>query len=315
MDFNRNNNELRGYGCNTKINNKQINRFRKFYFYTKVFMLPIKVVSKFFNSLKYYYIKIISYLILKNSSAHIKFGISGYNLTNYDSSLLQKFNKTLAKENIFFSHNSLKSFFYFQKIKEYLKINSNSKIEKLKAIEIGAGLFNFGYIISKNVKELNYVVIDLAEMINSAVYEIMDFYEPDFEIFLPNEIDEYYNSNSKRKVLFITPDLINKIKPGFDLFINHESFAEMNIDVVNDYLKNIKKLLRKKAYVFLVNRYCRIQATKKHDLENLNLESITTFLDYKLDFSYPIIFEIDSFRQKIPGQNNNPNILYIGQVK
>ena len=85
LDFNRNNNELRGYGCNTKINNKQINRFRKFYFYTKVFMLPIKVVSKFFNSLKYYYIKIISYLILKNSSAHIKFGISGYTLTNYDS--------------------------------------------------------------------------------------------------------------------------------------------------------------------------------------------------------------------------------------
>lgn len=314
-DFGENSSDLRGYGLNNLISDRKIEIFRKFFKFSNIISVPSVLVTKAFRSIRMKYISFISYLILKDTSAHEKFGISSYKLNCYDVSLLEEYKDFFDQHRVCYSHNTLKAFFYFKKICKYLNISPPEKIQQLDVLEIGAGLFNFGYIITKSTKNFNYVIVDLPDMIISSVSEIMKHYEPDFEIYLPNEIDAFYKSESNRKVLFVTPDQIDKIQPSFDLFVNHESFSEMDISIVNDYLNRVSSLLRKGAYVFIVNRHSRVQAITGPELENISIDNITSFSDYDLDFSSPIVYEIDSFRQKLPGQNMNPNILYIGCIK
>jgi len=314
-DFGENGGHLRGYGLNNLISDRKIEIFRKFFKFSYIIFVPSLLVTKAFRSIRMKYISIISYLILKDTTAHVKFGISSNNLNCYDVSLLKEYKDFFAQHRIYYSHNTLKTFFYFKKISKYLNIFPPEKIQQLDVLEIGAGLFNFGYIITKSTKNFNYVVVDLPEMIISSVSEIMNHYEPDFEIYLPNEIDAFYKSENNRKVLFVTPDQIDKIQPSFDLFVNHESFAEMDISIVNDYLNRVSSLLRKGAYIFIVNRHSRVQAITGSELENISIDNITSFSDYDLEFSSPIVYEIDSFRQKLPGLNTKPNILYIGCIK
>ena len=161
----------------------------------------------------------------------------------------------------------------------------------------------------------------MPELIQTVVRQIENEYKrtSDYEIFLPNEINSFIESKSDRKVLFITPNQIDNTKKlgiKFDLFINHESFAEMGIKTVNTYLRKVANLMSSGALLFIINRESRPQAVTPNDFKNLNsLGQLTAFENYELDFADTVIKEIEPFRSRTPNHWHIPNILYIGKVK
>ena len=82
--------------------------------------------------------------------------------------------------------------------------------------------------------------------------------------------------------------------------------------------KRFKKILfeYKPICIFnLVNRQSRPQARSYDDFRKLELNDITSFEEYNLDFCNVIIKENDRFRAKIPRFQRNPNVFFIGKVK
>ena len=156
-------------------------------------------------------------------------------------------------------------------------------------------------------------------MIASAHLEITENYIPhssgNYEVFLPNEISDFKSSDSNRKILFIeagSRDDIRSLGMTFDLCINHESFAEMDIDTVNGYLTLMTSVTRPGGYINLVNRFARLQ-TSENQTKFVSLENITCFSDYNLSGFLEKFRTLDHFRDKIPKQREDPNVFYIGQ--
>ena len=313
-DFRNSNSNLRGYGL-SRIGEKK----RKLYVnLIKFYDFTISKVPNFGKIFRNYYIKILSFLIFnRDSQAGSKYGFSDYNFKIYDKSYFNEFLNKYQKYGIGFSHNSFKSFVYLSLLKSNLSLSKN-----LKIFEIGAGVFNFGHLMSYDLEKFEYVMCDLPEMILKCHQEITETYIPkcdgNYEVFLPNEQKEFKESSYERKVLFITPDQLYNDDLGdqriFDLFINHESFSEMRIEEVNKYLSYVSKLMKKNAIINLVNRHSRIQALTYQDFCNLNLKEITSFDDYDLSFCKVLKKEIDIFRSRIGGQQSLPNIFYLGEV-
>lgn len=312
-DFQSNNSHLRGYGL-ASIPNRRIALFRKV---SRFISLPLKFFSSVSNRMNDKIDSFLSWLILGDKFAAKKYGFTRYNLSIYDKKDLVDFEKKYQKHNIGFSHNTFKSFSYLKRFEETLELKKN-----LSVFEIGAGVFNFGHLLSLQLSDFEYVVCDLPEMISSAFREINESYIPncggDYEVFLPTEIEEFEKSSSNRKILFITPEQLKSNCLGdqrrFDLFVNHESFSEMNIDVVNSYLSYLPRLMKKDSVVFLVNMHTRPQANNYKQFKELELKDITCFSQYQLDFCSVVIKKLDVFRAAIYGQQTKPNVFYIGKI-
>ena len=312
-DFQSTETSLRGYGLSA-ISKKRIAFFRKFSRYMALPWRALQLVSSRMIKITN---KSLSWLFLGDKGAARKYGYSDYTVSDYDKDDLAEFEHRYEKYNIGFSHNTFKSFSYLKRLEQNVELES-----KLSIFEVGAGVFNFGHLLSLKLSQFEYVICDLPEMIATAFKEINEHYIPNcsgnYEVFLPTEIDEFDKSGSSRRILFITPEQLKSCCLGndkrFDLFINHESFAEMSIDVVNSYLGYLPKLMKRGSCVFLVNRHTRPQAKTYEQLKGLSLQDVTCFSDYNLDFCNDILKEIDMFRAKIHLLQRLPNVLYIGET-
>ena len=312
-DFQSTETSLRGYGLST-ISNTRIAFFRQF---SRYMALPWRALRLVSNRMIGITDKSLSRLFLGDKRAAKKYGYSHYRISDYDKDDLADFQHRYGMYNIGFSHNTFKSFSYLKRLEQNVELES-----KLSIFEVGAGVFNFGHLLSLQLSQLEYVICDLPEMIASAFRQINEHYIPkcsgNYEVFLPTEVDEFYKSRSSRRILFITPEQLKSGCLGndkrFDLFINHESFAEMTIDVVNSYLGYLPKLMKRGSFVYLVNRHTRPQAKTYEQFKGLSLQEITCFSDYNLDFCTEILKETDMFRSKLDGQQMLPNVLYIGEI-
>lgn len=319
-DFqNTSNSSLRGYGLNVyPIANRKL-----YLALRKIIRLPFRIIHKIDriiykieSILLRYILRFFSFISFKrNANAAEQFGFNDYETSIYDQNLMREFEDVYQPHGISFSHNTLKSFSYLKRLEEYLPPKQEEN--NLNILEIGAGVFNFGHLLSLRLRSFKYVICDLPEMISSAYFEITEKYikyaDGDYDVFLPSEIELFKQSKSKRKILFLNPDQLSQIVNLdilFDLFINHESFAEMNIETVNDYLASVEKVMRNGAIVNIVNRYSRLQTDGSDDLSEM-----TSFFDYNLQFCNSVVEEVDSFRQRVPKQNQNLNVFYIGEVK
>jgi putative sugar O-methyltransferase len=313
-DFKSEKKSYRSYAISI-ISQKKINLYLSI---SRFIKLTFKCVDYVLEKIKFILLKSLDWMIFKsnlNTTSRHDWEICPMDI--YCKKKLNYFFLKYSKYNITFSHNTFKAFSYMLKLKEYVKLNKNIKI-----LEIGAGLFNFGHLLTYELKKFNYIICDLPEVIIAAHQQITDIYLPickgKYDVFLPNEINLFYESNNDRKILFITPKQLNKDimrqDTKFDLFINHESFSEMNICTVNKYLKQVKFLMKKGAIINLVNRHSRVQATTYEEYKLSNLKNITCFDDYELNFCNTILKEVDKFRSTIPILNKDPNVFFIGKV-
>lgn len=306
----------RGYGINTSVS---LVRIKNYLNVRNLFEFPSRIFTKLTNIsdkvLKRFEV-FLSFVILGSSDNHIKFCLD-YGLKNYDPKLLEDFSN-FTENKILYSHNSLKSFDYLTRLDMEIGLVEQFENKTLNVFEIGAGVFNFGALLSLKVRKLNYVICDLPEMIEAskASIEDLNLIGMDIEYFNSHQVEEYLLSDKNKKVIFFEPDeidSIDKLSINFDLFVNHESFSEMNIDIVNNYLIYVQQYLAKEGIVFLVNRHSRIQLLDLSKLRDVN--QITSFSDYKLDFCEAILITIDQFRNRIPAFRLTPNVVYIGKSK
>tara|TARA_B100001989_G_scaffold118758_1_gene83696 strand:+ start:426 stop:1475 length:1050 start_codon:yes stop_codon:yes gene_type:complete len=286
---------------------KAINKYLTFY------SLTLKVLNLGSYKFKRISEKILKLLFFKNwnfDSNH-NYGFEYGNLKEKyfkkNSKDLLLYEKIFKKINWIYSYTSFKSFCYFAKFKDYIDIK---EINNKTILEIGSGLCNFFTILDTQLESYTYICLDIPEMIPAAYKCVCETKNSkDIDIFLPNQVSQAVNSNADKKLIFITPDQLKDCGYSFDLLINHESFAEMNINIVNSYLKTFKKLANKDAILFLVNRLARQTNREDH-----KFETYTFFEDYDIKDVSIIYKEIDEFRALIHGWENQENIFYIGRI-
>lgn len=303
----------RGYSHNYKANlNKQIDGYRKWVFNV------IVLINRFF----YLFDFIQRHLTFRTHQlgSWFFFGDRHFSgkigLTRYHEKIYREFNQKSGQYDAFmemcdqkgwsFSHNSFKSFSYFKEVYPYLKMD-----EPLNVIEVGSGMFNFGLILTAHLQKCTYVCVDLPNVILSSFASLKRNVGGSLDLYLPHEIDLFLKSDADKKVIYLLPSQIDALSIQYDLFVNHESFSEMNIHVVNDYLSAISPKVKTGGVCFLVNRYHRIQ--KVRDFQNISFADFTDFTDYNLKSFREIKRIIEPFRQFFPKQNQLPNVLYIGR--
>ena len=296
----------RRYGVNRDLKNKKIRLFINTYilvvnFLRKINKLLLRIISR-----------ILSIIIFGKKNI-----VDNYRL-NYPIDIQKKYFDKYPKskylyENIFnrlqwfYSINSFKSFAFFYRFNQFINLND---LENSNILEIGSGLCNFCMILTSQLESFSYICLDIPEMIPNGYYSIYkNCSDNNIELFLPQEIKKFFKSKCKKKILFILPSQIKSIDLRIKLFVNHESFAEMDISTVNKYLKEIKSKLDKNSFVFLVNRIARQNAHSN----NLSFDTYTLFSDYNLDGLNTVVKEIDSYRDLFKGREIRENLFYIGK--
>lgn len=183
---------------------------------------------------------------------------------NYLSYKFLKKNKTLNQYIEFtdelgldiYNANQIKSFHISK------KINFFSKLDNSNIVEIGAGFGGqcISLCVLNNVKK--YLIIDLDEMINFSFKMIGDYLKDynlvDCRAILDNTSIENLLLNNDKTIFFITPDLfienIELFLNNFEVGINVDSFQEMTLDQVNDYISYMSKLIKPNGIFLNINR-------------------------------------------------------------
>ena len=304
---------LRDYSINREHDFSRVSRFYKFAkkinFLSRNWIRVSNVFLNIINGVEKFYVSILSQLILGDSKASQRYSFDIYPLEAYEEhqkqvNIVSDYESYNSKNNIFFSHNNYKSYTYFHTLKKFINLEN---LESKNILEIGSGLFNFGTIVSKNLDHFSYYCIDLPDVALRGYLSAKENVDEDVELFLPHQLDAFKKSLSKKKVIFLIPSQLDNLDINIDFFINHESFSEMNIETVNDYLSKIKMRMTEGSHIFLVNRFSRLQS---HSAKSFDY---TNFLDYELDGFYKICFEVEKFRSFLPVQKDFPNVIFIGQ--
>ena len=136
---------------------------------------------------------------------------------------------------------------YFHEIKKIIKDNDI-------CLDVGSGSGLLQFIIHQNKKTTN-IFIDIPESIQSSIALCFTLF-PDSKIILPNEINgEEYLNIKDYDFIFLFPNQKHLIKNySVDFCVNTQSFMEMDIDEVNDYIKYFNNILKTESYCFISNR-------------------------------------------------------------
>lgn len=135
--------------------------------------------------------------------------------------------------------------YHFKKIMRFVENEKKS----IKYLEIGPGAGILAGLFLKNSRVDNLTLIDLPENIPYAWLQLKANF-PDLDISLPTDSI----MPNRPKVQFYTPDDILQIKPGFNVIVNTESFAEMAKDSIQCYFSFIRDAADVDSIFYCCNR-------------------------------------------------------------
>ncbi len=306
---------LRDYSINREYDFESVTKFynlsTKIKILSKIWVRVSNILLSSIYRFERFITSIISKIIFRDFKASQKYSFDVYPLEAYEEHQNQvdirtSYENYNSENNIFFSHNNYKSFTYFHTLKKYIDLKD---LESKNILEIGSGLFNFGTILSKNLDQFSYYCIDLPDVALRGYLSAKENIDEDVELFLPHQLEDFNMSSSQKKIIFLIPSQLDHLDFNIALFINHESFSEMNIQTVNDYLAKVREKMGKDSYIFLVNRFSRLQSL------NAQSNDYTNFLEYELDDYDEICFEVEKLRSFLPVQKDHPNVVFIGKRK
>ena len=114
-----------------------------------------------------------------------------------------------------------------------------SPIDRPVSGEIGGGYGKMAYFITRNLKEFAYINFDLPEVLCLCAYYLIKSY-PNKKIFLYGEGPLDNRLYTDYDIVLLPNFEIETLKENsIDLFINKNSFGEMNRKSVEQYLSNI----------------------------------------------------------------------------
>ncbi len=196
------------------------------------------------------------------------------------------FQVNIQKKGIYYNDPSFrleKNKILIQRIKKYFK----NPVKNIKNyIIIGSGSAYEVITILKNFPKVKIAIIDLPEIINSGYLTIKNF-KKKIKINLPDKAKKF--SKSDAQINFYFPYQTNLIDEKFEIGNNMGSFQEMNIEVVNNYLKFIYNKMKKNGIFISINqensRYIKGNSLKNYKLKYykiLNKDNINDHINYKI---------------------------------
>lgn len=163
-----------------------------------------------------------------------------------------------------------------------LKLYSSPK----SVIEIGAGAAVLASLM-RSAFDCKYVIVDLPETI-SIGYAYLKTGFPESRVALPNVVwrelvsgETFESLLSRYDIIFILPFQMKQLPTAwFDMGVNVSSFQEMNIDVVNEYLSLLRRIIKPGGSLVLENlKKSRETNENKFDgycLDRFELETLIT---------------------------------------
>tara|TARA_B100001063_G_scaffold242114_1_gene270203 strand:- start:112 stop:1104 length:993 start_codon:yes stop_codon:yes gene_type:complete len=138
---------------------------------------------------------------------------------------------------------------------DYLKSIDSCLKEKDIVCEVGSGSGLLSALINEKKKTTN-ILIDIPDVLLTAISLIFTLF-PNKVFLLPNEIKELslpINFN-QYDFIFLTPDMTHYVQnESVKLGINTQSFMEMDMIEVDNYLNYFEKIILDKGYFFCSNR-------------------------------------------------------------
>ena len=159
---------------------------------------------------------------------------------------------------------------------DYLKSIDSCLKEKDIVCEVGSGSGLLSALINEKKKTTN-ILIDIPDVLLTAISLIFTLF-PNKVFLLPNEIKELslpINFN-QYDFIFLTPDMTHYVQnESVKLGINTQSFMEMDMIEVDNYLNYFEKIILDKGYFFYSspNLSSMLDFLLKKDM-NLNKKSI-----------------------------------------
>lgn len=148
-------------------------------------------------------------------------------------------------------------------------------IKKDIICEVGTGSGFLSCLINDRKNTIN-ILVDIPEVLLNAISLAFTIF-PNKKFVLPNEINKDTIINDY-DFIFLEPSQINIIPDKFlDLAINTESFMEMDMKEVDEYLSFFSVKIKDKGHIFIANRL-----RKRHYFFNYNFHLIDQIKKIKL---------------------------------
>ena len=295
------NDNSRGYDFNY---DRSINIQNQIFLYVTKFFEVVHKVSTYINKKIHRLLSIIlfwDYQKYKDYRLDLTFNCKKYLEQDCTPDFFNFYNMLKVQHKLYDSYSTIRIIYYF-----YCIYNEIEEKERLNVLEIGGGVCNLAKLFCSTVKNLNYFVADLPDVM---IYAYNNFELNDVNLSLPHEFDEQNISfdTKGKNIQWLLPDQLSSIPNNkFDLIINTESFAEMDTSVSSSYTSLIPDLLNRNGIYFSNNRLFR-------DISRHNTNEYTSPIFYN-NFDNKLImykYFIDKFRASIKNYSETPNLIQI----
>jgi putative sugar O-methyltransferase len=182
-------------------------------------------------------------------------------------------------------------------VRSYYNINLlNSYLDMTRVnciLEIGPGSCNLISLLKYHYNKNCFIIVDLPETQLFSIPIINELF-PNSKILFPNENNKMIDEISLKNYnfIFLTPDQIHLLDDNLvDLSINTNSFGEMNLEQVNNYIDFIQRVSKNGSFFFNSNRVEKYPVINYQKQENLDTLP-TRFFDYKFHNNEIKFFEI-----------------------
>jgi len=183
---------------------------------------------------------------------------------------------------------------YIRTLMRIYNFSKHIDFTKIKSVfEIGGGFGANAHLLLHlypNIKK--YLYLDIPPVLYVATQYLKHFYTSQVVDYLAtrNSRELSFKHNEDREILSVCPWQIENIENSIELFWSGSTMQDLDMDILNNYAKHIKKLLTPKGYICLVctvpESYDNIMSSKFGD--HFNIDRIDADVEKDITSEYYI---------------------------
>ena len=193
------------------------------------------------------------------------------------------------------NEHMIRSYYFINLLSSYIDL---SKINY--ALEIGAGNGNLISLLKSHFKFKCIINVDLPETLILSIAFLKNLF-PNSKILFPHQISKKIDEAilSEYDFIFLTPNQIDLLNSKtIDLSINTNSFAEMNIEQIKEYLEFIDRIGKDNSFFFTSNAVEKIPVADNKENSSNKIKP-TRFFEYPFFKNDILFFGLCRFRALI----------------
>ena len=179
-------------------------------------------------------------------------------------------------------------------------------------LEIGSGIGLLSVKLKKLFPNSKIISIDLPEVnCLQQYYHSQAFPKSkifNYQLFKEKGINNFFKKNFD--FAFLPPWAINSIKnDSIDMTINIHSMMEMNVEAVDEYMKNINRIVKKDGFFYCVNRYMKNNSNRPIKIKDYKFDKNWYFTISKATWQQYWIHELLAVRTHLPNVHHSEIVL------